>query len=84
MDQVPASAVCNEAVRLAKKRGFQNLSGFVNGVLRTIARQMDQVKLPEHPLSRRLSVQYSIPGMDGGKRGFRAIRKRRWRRCFPL
>lgn len=61
MDQVPASAVCNEAVRLAKKRGFQNLSGFVNGVLRTIARQMDQVKLPEHPLSRRLSVQYSIP-----------------------
>ena len=27
--------VCNEAVRLAKKRGFQNLSGYVNGVLRT-------------------------------------------------
>ena len=61
MDQVPASAVCNEAVRLAKKRGFQNLSGFVNGVLRTIAREMDQVKLPEEPLSLRLSVRYSVP-----------------------
>nr|WP_294463750.1 16S rRNA (cytosine(967)-C(5))-methyltransferase RsmB [uncultured Sellimonas sp.] len=61
MDQVPPSAVCNEAVRLAKKRGFQNLSGFVNGVLRTIAREMDQVKLPEEPLSLRLSVRYSVP-----------------------
>ncbi|MGI6055209.1 MAG: transcription antitermination factor NusB, partial [Clostridium sp.] len=36
MDRVPDSAVCNEAVRLAKKRGFQGLSGFVNGVLRAI------------------------------------------------
>jgi 16S rRNA (cytosine967-C5)-methyltransferase len=28
MDQVPVSAVCNEAVNLAKKRGFVKLSGF--------------------------------------------------------
>ena len=34
MDQVPDSAACNEAVKLAKKRGFSRLSGFVNGVLR--------------------------------------------------
>ena len=30
MDSVPDPAVCNEAVKLAKKRGFSQLSGFVN------------------------------------------------------
>jgi 16S rRNA (cytosine967-C5)-methyltransferase len=39
MDSVPDSAVCNEAVRLAKRRGPARLSGFVNGVLRSAARQ---------------------------------------------
>lgn len=34
MESVPDSAVCNESVKIAKKRGFSNLSGFVNGVLR--------------------------------------------------
>ena len=33
MDSVPDSAVCNEAVKLAKRKGFGSLSGFVNGVL---------------------------------------------------
>ena len=28
---VPDSAACNESVKLAKKRGFTNLGGFVNG-----------------------------------------------------
>ena len=32
MDSVPDSAVCNEAVKLAQKKGFYNLKGFVNGV----------------------------------------------------
>ena len=36
MDSVPDSAVCNEAVKLARKRGFSGLSGFVNGVLRSV------------------------------------------------
>ena len=31
MDGVPDSAACNEAVKLAKKRRFGQLSGFVNG-----------------------------------------------------
>ena len=39
MERVPDSAVCNEAVKLAKKRKFQGLSGFVNGVLRTVSRE---------------------------------------------
>ncbi len=40
MDSVPDSAVCNEAVKLAQRKGFYNLKPFVNGVLRTIAREM--------------------------------------------
>ena len=39
MDSVPDSAVCNEAVRLTKRRGPVKLSGFVNGVLRSAARE---------------------------------------------
>ena len=39
MDAVPDSAVCNEAVRLAKRHGPARLSGFVNGVLRNAARE---------------------------------------------
>ena len=54
MDSVPDSAVCNEAVKLAKKRGFQGLSGFVNGVLRNIARDKDNIY-------KSLSEKYSIP-----------------------
>ena len=34
MDNVPDSAVCDEACKLAAKRGFGRLKGFVNGVLR--------------------------------------------------
>ncbi len=63
MEQVPDSAVCNEAVKLAKKRGFIKLSGFVNGVLRTIARSNSDVKFPEgkkEPAAY-LSVVYSVP-----------------------
>ena len=62
MDSVPDSAVCNEAVKLAAKRGFSGLKGFVNGVLRNISRNLDRVKYPERTdLLRFLSVTYSIP-----------------------
>ena len=47
MDSVPASAACNEAVKLAKKKGFGQLSGFVNGVLRGVSRSLDQLTYPE-------------------------------------
>ena len=43
MDRIPDSAVCNEAVKLAQKKGFTSLKGFVNGVLRNIARGLDMV-----------------------------------------
>ncbi len=63
MDSVPDSAVCNEAVKLAQRKGFYNLKPFVNGVLRTIARKMDKVSFPkkEEDLLKYLSVKYSMP-----------------------
>lgn len=42
MDAVPDSAACNEAVKLTKLSGKKELSGFVNGVLRTVAREKDK------------------------------------------
>ena len=47
MDSVPASAVCNEAVKLAVKKNFGTLRGFVNGVLRNIARNIDNIEYPD-------------------------------------
>ena len=42
MDAVPDSAACNEAVKLTRLSGKNELSGFVNGVLRTIAREKEK------------------------------------------
>ena len=63
MDQVPDSAACNEAVKLAKKRKFQNLSGFVNGVLRSVIRNRENIKFPDKEKNPEefLSVTYSMP-----------------------
>lgn len=62
MDSVPNSAVCNEAVKLAAKKGFGSLKGFVNGVLRNIERNLDQIVYPdESDLTAYLSVRYSMP-----------------------
>ncbi|MDO5424102.1 MAG: 16S rRNA (cytosine(967)-C(5))-methyltransferase RsmB [Eubacteriales bacterium] len=63
MDNVPDSAVCNESVKLAQRKGFYNLKGFVNGVLRSIARNLDKVVYPDRqamPVPY-LSVTYSMP-----------------------
>lgn len=63
MDKIPASAVCNEAVKLAKKRGFAGLSGFVNANLRNIARRGDDIQYPDSQwgLNKSLSIRYSVP-----------------------
>lgn len=63
MDRVPDSAVCNEAVKLTQRKGFYNLKPFVNGVLRTVIRQAEQLEYPprERNLVRYLSVRYSMP-----------------------
>ena len=62
MDHVPDSAVCNEAVKLAGKKGFVNLKGFVNGVLRNISRNLDMLSYPDSSNEIAcLSVRYSLP-----------------------
>ena len=62
MDHVPDSAVCNEAVKLAVKKGFVNLKGFVNGVLRNISRNLDSISYPDAADTvSYLSVRYSLP-----------------------
>lgn len=63
LDKVPDSAACNEAVKLAQKRGFGPLKGFVNGVLRNIARGKESIAYPdrEKDLKKALSVMYSMP-----------------------
>lgn len=55
MDRIPDSAVCNEAVKLAEKRRFVGLKGFVNGVLRTISRRKEEFVFPDW------SRRYSMP-----------------------
>lgn len=63
MDSIPDAAVCNEAVKLAKKRGFGQLRGFVNGVLRNIARDINHLQYPskQHEPVSYLEVKYSVP-----------------------
>lgn len=63
LDKIPVSAVINEAVKIAKKRKFQGLSGFVNGLLRQIDRERENLSFPseQEGLSYALSIQYSIP-----------------------
>ena len=62
MDSVPNSAACNEAVKLATKKGFSNLKGFVNGVLRNIERNLETITYPEETnLIEYLHVKYSMP-----------------------
>lgn len=61
LDRVPNHAILNEAVKIAKKRGHQGIGNFVNGVLRNFSR----MELPDltqlTPLTKRFSVQYSMP-----------------------
>lgn len=63
MDSVPDSAACNESVKLAKKHGFSGLSGFVNGVLRAVVRNKNEIVYPDmekQPVLAR-SILYSTP-----------------------
>ena len=63
LSNIPNSAVCNEAVKLAAKRGFSTLKGFVNGVLRAIDRNLEEIKYPDASknLLKSLSILYSMP-----------------------
>ncbi len=62
MDSVPNAAAVSEAVKLAAKRRFVNLKGFVNGILRRLAAGTE-IPMPseeKEPVTF-LSVTYSMP-----------------------
>lgn len=63
MDNVYDTAACNMAVSLAKKKGFHGLSGFVNGVLRTVCREKDKISYPDKAVDylKYASIRYSMP-----------------------
>lgn len=69
MDSVPDRTACDECVKLAKKKGFGNLAGFVNGVLRTVSANKECLPLPdkEEDWLAFLSVSYSVPFWLAGK-----------------
>lgn len=63
MDGVADRAACNEAVNLVKKRKLHNLSGFVNGVLRSLIREKEAIlDLSEiQDKTRAMSLACSMP-----------------------
>lgn len=60
LDKIPVSAAINEGVNLAKKKGFKGLSGFVNGLLRNISRNLENVHMPKNKLEY-MHIKYSFP-----------------------
>lgn len=63
MEGVPDHAAVSETVRLIRKTPLKNLSGFVNGVLRSIERNRNDIKWPDKDKDevKYLSVFYSCP-----------------------
>lgn len=61
MDSVPVSAAVNESVKLCKKLKLFGAQGFVNGILRSIARNNMQVDYSGLDVGERLSIEYSCP-----------------------
>ena len=59
MEQVPDRSAVDEAVKICKKRAFAPLSGYVNGVLRSIVREKEEIlkKIEEADES----IKYSMP-----------------------
>ncbi len=62
MDKVPDHAAINEGVKLTKKRKFFQLTGFVNGVLRSVVREKDTLeeKIDKLKPIEKLSIRYSF------------------------
>ncbi len=61
LDRIPDSAACNESVELAKFHTHKGTSGFVNGILRNLARRKDALPYPEKGSDEYLSVRYACP-----------------------
>ena len=70
MDSVPDPAACNEAVKLAQKKGFYSLKGFVNGVMRNVARKKEEIIIRIRTGIRRnicrFIIRYTVAGKTMG------------------
>jgi 16S rRNA (cytosine967-C5)-methyltransferase len=63
LDRVPPRAACNEAVEQTKRWKIKGLAGFVNGVLRNVARNQGRLSYPDlacDPIEH-ITVKYSHP-----------------------
>lgn len=63
MSRVPDSAACNEGAELAKKFGHTGAVKFVNGVLRNVARNTENITYPDPKATPvdHISLKYSHP-----------------------
>lgn len=62
MDKIPNSAAVNESVKLAKKHGHKATVGYVNGVLRSVSRDLDKfTRVDTKDPIEYLSIRYSHP-----------------------
>jgi len=61
LDRVPASAVVDDAVEMARKAGKRSAAGFVNALLRRASRERDKLPLPGEPrdaADRHAAIEY--------------------------
>ncbi|MCQ2560236.1 MAG: 16S rRNA (cytosine(967)-C(5))-methyltransferase RsmB [Clostridia bacterium] len=61
LDKIPDFAAVNEAVQQAKKHANPGAAKFVNGVLRNIIRQKDELSFPRQNPEEFLALEYSHP-----------------------
>jgi len=63
LDKIPDSAACNESVKLARKYSNKGGTGFVNGLLRSVARSKEEIVFPDKndDIIKYFSVEYSYP-----------------------
>lgn len=61
LDRIPNHAIVNEAVNIARVRGHQGISGFVNAVLRNIIRKGVRSTKEIKDKNRQISIEYSLP-----------------------
>ncbi len=60
LDKIPDSAACNEGTSLALKYGGKGASSFVNGILRSVSREKNNIKYPNSEVEN-LMYYYSFP-----------------------
>lgn len=60
LDKIPDSAACNESVKLAYKYANKGAVGFINAILRKVAREKENIAYPSD-IKEFLKMKYSFP-----------------------